>query len=186
MSRAGLKKMRADQPDPWNRCCFKLFCISCGHCQENVLSPSFYLLFTAVFVSLFPQEANDRFEERRKENASGRRVATSQFEMSTKEKQSSYADVFEDLTWFPLASFVVKAGGSLVEWDTEEKQLIFVQEVCKQDVVYVGGLPGVNVLDHEDGRKKIRRGIRTSIDKEQENNNRQSSRAVFSLLIFSI
>lgn len=111
---------------------------------------------------------NDRFEERRAENASGKRISAAQYEITAKEKQSTYADVFEEFTWFPLASYVSKAGGSLLEWDTTEKQIIFVTDICKQEVVYQSGKPGVNVLDYEDGRLKVKRGVITSAEKEQD------------------
>ena len=56
----------------------------------------------------------------------------------------------------------------MIEFDTPEKQLDFVTNICQQKVVYHNKHPGVNVLDHDDGRKKVRMGVRTSAEKEQD------------------
>ncbi|CAJ1441073.1 unnamed protein product, partial [Effrenium voratum] len=71
----------------------------------------------------------------------GKRVAADQVDVSLYKTQESYADKFEEL-----------------DWNTLQKKLDWVTNVCGQQISYDEGRPGVNVRVHEDGRKRIRLG----------------------------
>ena len=56
----------------------------------------------------------------------------------------------------PIASYIREVGGPSDL--TVEDQMRYVREVCHQKVKFDNHKPGVIVLDHSDGRKRVRVG----------------------------
>lgn len=120
----------------------------------------------------FLKELNDRFEERRRENAASRRIRHSQFDVSVLQSKKAYADMFEEYEWFPLDGYILHVAGPdvLAEHNTMEKKVQFITEICKQEIVYDKGVAGVSQRVHSDGRKRIRLGTQTSVQTKQDHN----------------
>lgn len=80
-----------------------------------------------------------------------------------------FAETFEDATWFPVAAFIMHVGGPAL--DTQQQQVQWVQQVCAQEIRWISGKPGVLLLDHDDGRKRMRVGNKVSTEKVQDSCN---------------
>ena len=59
-------------------------------------------------------------------------------------------------------------GGPADYLDTVEKQVRWVRNVAGQTIKSMKGQPGVIVLDHNDGRKRIRIGQASSTETREE------------------
>ena len=79
-----------------------------------------------------------------------------------------YADCYEEGSWLPLAAYLQSTGANLAEMDSSQKQADFVRNVCKQEIKYIGGKPGVIVPDFSDGRKRVRIGQNSSTSKTED------------------
>ena len=71
---------------------------------------------------------------------------------------SRFLETFDEGTWFPILVYIRKVNGPEDQLDTQEKQITWVTSVARQKVKFMSGQPGVVVLDHDDGRKRIKIG----------------------------
>lgn len=126
------------------------------------------------------QDVENRWQERRAENAlPGKRVLASQMDISIFKQQEFYCDKFEEMEWLPIDSFIRKVAGqeTLDSLSTMKKKLAYVKNECSQNVVYDGGIPGITLKTHQDGRKKLMVGCRTGMTKKQDLSNDASDSA---------
>eukprot|EP00435_Cladocopium_sp_Y103_P051688 s714_g16.t1 len=59
------------------------------------------------------------------------------------ERETAYADCYEEADWLPVAVYLKKAGANLAEFDTPQKQVDFVKLGLREEIKYIGGKPGV-------------------------------------------
>ena len=66
-----------------------------------------------------------------------------------------YQELYEEGTWMPVSSWIESVNGPRL--GSEKEQVRYVRAVG-QKVSWEDGRPGVVVLDHSDGRKRVRVG----------------------------
>ena len=73
-----------------------------------------------------------------------------------------YANKFEEAWWLPLDTFIREAGGDVASFKSQDAKIAWVLAATGV------GKPGVLQYEHNDGRKKLHIGVRTSTKKQQE------------------
>lgn len=115
------------------------------------------------------EETEAMWEQRRRENAiPGKRVPIIQFNVSAATTKKSFLETFDEGTWFPIRVYIRKVNGPEHQLDTPEKQIAWVTSVARQKVKFMSGQPGVVVLDHDDGRKRIKIGRSAETETREE------------------
>ena len=78
-----------------------------------------------------------------------------------------FAETFEEGTWLPVASYIKEVSGPS-DLKTQAQQIKWIETVCGQKIRWMKGQAGIVVLDHDDGRKRIRIGQETATVKRQD------------------
>ena len=80
-----------------------------------------------------------------------------------------YANKFEEAWWLPLDTFIREAGGDVASFKSQDAKIAWVLAATGvEKIVWDDGKPGVLQYEHNDGRKKLHIGVRTSTKKQQE------------------
>ena len=77
------------------------------------------------------------------------------FDFSAIKKMVAFTAKFTEMDWLPVDSYLKHVGAlALKRFEDLEQKIAFIKDICKQDITWDEGIPGVNVPVHQDGKKR--------------------------------